>query len=553
MASQVLKKFVIGIGENHTELVNGLGQADKAISSFVSKAKGALGGLGLGAGLFGIVKSFADFGNDLAMFSASTGIAVEDVSRLGGALEYFGGNADTAKSALEGLQDAAREASDWGTGPLHEAAKKYGFMFNDSNGQVKDATVLYEDLADVFGRLTKSQQMDLASSLGLDRSSVLLLQQGKTAVRELMEEQAGLAGITAEDARMSREWMMTITRLKQTFVSLGRELARALLPVVQKITKFMADLAKKFKDNRQLIERVAQVIKNNLVPAFAFAALGIGRALLPLMGYLAPLVAIALLIDDIAVFMADNGGKSVLGELLGDKGDGVRKKLKELFSGLQGILGDVLVGDFKGAFKKIKKLWLETVLPLALDLGSELMKALPQITGKILNVVKEALLASVSWIVDTLNKVTDYFGWDSPFKDVKGDEIADALEKEGSGLLEEMKENIVNFLASVFSRGGVITEETVLEKEARERGITSKTTRADLDRAKGLLPLDTSAVNPSAISDNRNFNIFNNYHTTINSNTPVNASVVKRGVESGVKQGNGGFDLFNGVAFTGGG
>lgn len=548
MASETLKSIVVKLGANSKELLSELARADVAVSSFVSKAKGAFAGLDFGTGFAKYVKSFADLGNDLAMFSASTGIAVEDVSRLGGVLEYFGGNIDTAKSALSGLQKASQEAS-LGTGPLIDISREYGLELKDENGQVKDAVTLYEDLADVYGDLTNAQKADLASRLGFDSSSVLVLQQGKIALRGMMEEQSKLAGITAQDAAGSREWINSITRLQQTFASLGGDIASKLIPVINDVTKFVTDLTEKFRANRELVDKVAEVIKNNLVTAFAFAAASIGKAMLPLMRSLGPLTVLALLVNDISKFM--QGENSVLGDLFGDKGDAVREKFKNLVGGFGGILGDILVGDFKGAFKKIKKLWLESVLPLALDLGSELMKALPQITGKILTVVKDVLLESVSWIVDTLNKVADYFGWDSPFKDVKGDEVADALEKEGSGLLEEMGENIKNFIASVIIRGGVITEVTKLEKMTEEQGVKPGDKREDVDRAKGRLPLDISAVNPSAISDNRNFNIFNNYNTTINSNTPVNASVVESGVESGVKQGHGGFDLFNGVAMTG--
>lgn len=374
MAANVIKRFVIGLGTDNKQLVKGLGEADKSISDFVSKAKGILAGLGVGAGFAKLVTDFADIGDRLKQFSDSTGIAVEDVSRLGLALEKFGGDTNEAASTLENLQDSIRQAKDWGQGPLMDVMRRYGVDLHNGNKQVKTATELYYDLADIMQGMSKDRQRDLAQSLGLDEASIKFLQQGRKGVDEMLSSVSDMAVMTEADAAASREWKKTLTDLKQSLVGFGRQIARAVMPVIQKFTDWAKKITTYFNENRQVIDHVANVIKNNLGPAFAIAAAMIGKSMAGLMIKLAPLTAIALLIDDIAVFMSNSGGKSVIGTLLGDKGDAVRETIAKIFGSIGGILSKILTGDFKGAFEEVKKLWIEILVPLAKDLGSWVWK-----------------------------------------------------------------------------------------------------------------------------------------------------------------------------------
>ena len=68
MAADIIKRFVIGLGTDNKKLVKGLGEADKSISDFVSKAKGVLAGLGIGAGFANLIKDFTDIGTGFINF-----------------------------------------------------------------------------------------------------------------------------------------------------------------------------------------------------------------------------------------------------------------------------------------------------------------------------------------------------------------------------------------------------------------------------------------------------------------------------------------------------
>ena len=179
-----LKNYVVGVGIRDNNFTAGLKNMGGQLKSFVSQM-----GIMLGAGSLGMAfKKFIDTGTDISNFSSLTGIAEQDITALGGALEQFGGNVDSAKSSLQALQQGLSQA-EWGQGQLLETAALYGVELYNQDGSLKNAQQLLMGLADDFQHLTKAQQFTLGSQLGLDESTILLLQQSKTNIKALLEEQ----------------------------------------------------------------------------------------------------------------------------------------------------------------------------------------------------------------------------------------------------------------------------------------------------------------------------------------------------------------------------
>ena len=112
-----LKNYVIGVGVRDNGVTKGLKQMGSGI-------KDLMGQFGLLAGATGIgmaLKSFTDMGMSISNFSNMTGIAVEDISTLGAALERFGGDSESAKNSLQSLQQGLSLA-EWGQGDLLQTA-----------------------------------------------------------------------------------------------------------------------------------------------------------------------------------------------------------------------------------------------------------------------------------------------------------------------------------------------------------------------------------------------------------------------------------------------
>ncbi len=521
-----LKKYVIGLGSDNSGLIKGLGAADSQITAFVSKAGKLLSGLGAGAGFAKLIKDFTGIGSELKTFSDSTGLAVEDVSRLGLALEQFGGDTADAAAALNGLQDSIRQAVDWGQGPLIDVMGRYRVELQNSNGKIKTATELYYDLADVMQGLNKSQQRDLASSLGLDESSVRLLQQGRDGVEELLASRSDMAVMTKEDAEAAREWDLAAKELKQTLTGMGRDLIRTLTPAIKAFGKILEGITNFFKEHKVLIAAVAGLLMTTLVPAFVSAGISMAAAMAPLLAALAPLAAIALLIEDIAVFM--QGGNSLLGDLLGDNGDVVREMLGNVFSGLGGILTKVLSGDFAGAFEEAKKLWNDTLVPVFKGLGG---------------IIVEGLDVLWNWFKGL---AADMGNWLKEAVFLMIDELAMAFGNTKLGRALGFGYGDYEFKSQAYKEK---------EKEIQEATGTAKKHNMDVgtywermrEMKEGELIHGISGSTTNNASSTNNIVV----NQTFNGQTDPNA--VKRAAQSGVEQGAENLSYNDALAFVGGG
>lgn len=310
-----LKNYTIGVGIRDNNFTAGLKNMGGQLRTFVSQM-----GLMLGAGSLGMAfKKFIDTGTDISNFSSLTGIAEQDITALGGALEQFGGNVDSAKNSLQALQQGLSQA-EWGQGQLLETAALYGVELYNQDGSLKNAQQLLMGLADDFQHLTKAQQFTLGTQLGLDESTILLLQQGKTSIKALLEEQQKMGAMNAKQAADAKKFSIEWTKLKQSLGSLGRSIAVDIMPP---ILDFVKQLSK-------AVDWVRSLDTYTIVLAGSFGVLGYAvknftqiatfftknfwRANLPLVALTAALTLLFLIVEDI--YSWTQGKKSIFGEIL---------------------------------------------------------------------------------------------------------------------------------------------------------------------------------------------------------------------------------------------
>lgn len=310
-----LKNYIVGVGVRDNGVTKGLKQMGSGI-------KDLMGQFGLLAGATGIgmaLKSFTDMGMSISNFSNMTGIAVEDISTLGAALERFGGDSETAKNSLQSLQQGLSLA-EWGQGDLLQTSAMYGVnLFND-DGSIKNAQQLLMGLADDFTHLTKAQQFSLGQKLGLDESTIQLLQQGKENIDSILSEVSSQGVIDARQAEEAKKFALEINKLKRNLATLGRSIATSVMPVLQEFTKILTkivDFLKQFDAATYAIGAgivaLGWTIKNfgNFMKVFTK---DFWKANLPLMALIAGLTLLFLIVEDIYGYF--NGKDSVFGDIV---------------------------------------------------------------------------------------------------------------------------------------------------------------------------------------------------------------------------------------------
>lgn len=322
-----LKNYTVGVGIKDNNFTAGLKNMGGQLKGFVSQM-----GIMLGAGSLGMAfKKFIDTGTDISNFSSLTGIAEQDITALGGALEQFGGNVDSAKSSLQALQQGLSQA-EWGQGQLLETAALYGVELYNQDGSLKNAQALLMGLADDFQHLTKAQQFTLGTQLGLDESTILLLQQGKTNIKALLAEQQKMGAMNAKQAVDAKKFSIEWTKLKQSLSSLGRSIAVDIMPPV---IDFVKQLGKAVDWVRSLdtytimlaasFGVVGYAIKNlqSIMTIFSKSFL---KANLPLLALITGLTILFLLVEDIVGYF--NGKESLFGKFL--ENERVKKVISDI-------------------------------------------------------------------------------------------------------------------------------------------------------------------------------------------------------------------------------
>lgn len=362
---------------------------------------GAAAGIATAAGgLFAFVASNTQAADALADFSAETGIAVERTQELGFAALMSGSSQEAMTASLAGLSKVAGDASR-GLGRGRKAFEELGISVTDAAGNVKTADVLFNELRESFARLGTSAgaQKSIIASLGLDPSTLQLLNATTEEVDALVEKSRALGIVTQEQAEASAEFQDSLALAQFGITALGQQVAVGLAPAMKGITDRFVDFLVVNKDLIRdgltylgeviisvmgFIERMTPVV---LAVAAAFGAWWLatgglaaimGVLLSPVVLITAGIVALLLIVDDLIV--AFNGGQSVIRdfflEFFGfdilpvmegivdgflwmiDKVMGLLDPWFETLGSLFSAIASAFQGDFSGALDHLKDAFL---------------------------------------------------------------------------------------------------------------------------------------------------------------------------------------------------
>lgn len=379
---------------------------------------GAAAGMAAAAGgIFAFVSSNTQAADALVDFNAETGIAVERVQELGFAASMSGSSQEAMTASLAALSKSAGDASR-GLGRGRKAFEELGISVTDAAGNVKTADVLFNELRESFARLGTSAgaQKSIIASLGLDPSTLQLLNATSEEVDLLVEKSRQLGIVTTEQAEAAAEFQDALGMAQFGVSALGQQVAISLAPAMQRVTERFIDFLIANKDLIRdgltylgeviisvtgFVERMAPVI---LIAAAAFAAWQLatgglvailGVLLSPVVLITAAIVALLLIIDDLIV--AFNGGQSV-----------IRDFFMEFFGFdivpvLHGIVDafNAMIGELLGIIEPFVAIWGELFSAVILAFQGDFEGALDALGNAFMmwiDLVKGAFGAMFDWL-----------------------------------------------------------------------------------------------------------------------------------------------------------
>jgi len=277
-----------------------------------------------------------------------TGESTDYIHRLGQVAELSGSSVQAAQSSILGLSKVIGEAAN-GTGKGAKAFEQYGLSAKDAEGNIKQTSVVLEELRQKMRGMESSEQIAMLAKLGVDGSMIQLLTADLDEFNEQMAEmQLMTLGVgTEENTTTAAAFKDALTELGIMLKSLGETIALRIAPA---ITELIGKFKAWFVENSALIASVGDAIGfvlglifdvanafittldrlvshtigwENAIYLVGAALAWMGRSLLfnPLTLWVAGIAAVLLLIEDLIVYM--KGGESFFSDYWKPIADGL--------------------------------------------------------------------------------------------------------------------------------------------------------------------------------------------------------------------------------------
>lgn len=357
---------------------------------------GAAAGLAAAAGgFFAWTAGVLDTIDPLAQLSRETGVAVENIQKLGYAASVNGSSLEAVSGSFREVSKRIGEFVQVGGGPAKEVIEKLGLEMKDAAGNVKQADQVMVELADSMRGMSQAEKMNVLDKMGIDQSMIQMLSLSSEEITKLTAKAAGLGVVTKEQADGAAAFNDSLTTLKFGLSGIQNAVAVGFAPAMTDLTNRFIGFLEANQDvirdgltwlgevlsaTMGFLERMLPIILG-VAAAFVVWQLATG-GLVAIMGVLlspvvlitAGIVALLLIVDDLIV--AFNGGQSVIRdfflEFLGFdivpimQGivdafmwmvDTVSALLEPWFASLGGLFSAVIAvfqGDFTGALDHLK-------------------------------------------------------------------------------------------------------------------------------------------------------------------------------------------------------
>jgi hypothetical protein len=237
-----------------------------------------------------------------------------------------------------------------------------------SIGRQRDALEVMEELAAAVEQMTPDESRGFLQALGLDSATIMLLQQGRDGMKDLVRQKKEDAVYTKEDYEAIRQYNVEMGKVKKGFIGIMGIAFRTIMPAFTKVTEYVGKFVKYLKRHQTAVKAffvmIGVLVTGYLIPTF----LAFARTLMmnPLTWVILALAALALVIEDLIVWL--DGGESALDrfwtELFGSPEE-AKKTFEDIKKGVKEFVEESIpklqefAWEVKELIDDIQKLWQE--------------------------------------------------------------------------------------------------------------------------------------------------------------------------------------------------
>ena len=345
----VIDELMIKLGLDGSGAKKGMKDAENTIKGSMKNITSTLqGGLasvskiftGFGAalvGAFSVGSAFSTWKEQAAEFgdmAKRLHMSIEDVQGWAGAIGKFGGSSADLEGTLRGLNGQLARMATLGKSRTGTLLQSLGIDAGEI-GRQRDALDVLQDLAGVMEQMTPDEARGIGQALGLDSSTIMLLQQGREGMRDLIREKRESAVYTQEDADAVKAYNVEMGKLKKGFMGIMGVLFRSIMPAFTLVTKYVGQFVNYLRKHQTAVKAFFVMISALVMGLLLPSIIAFFTALMtnPITWVILALVALALVIEDLIVWM--DGGESALDRfweaLFGDRENAKRtfEEIKE--------------------------------------------------------------------------------------------------------------------------------------------------------------------------------------------------------------------------------
>lgn len=383
-----------------------------SLLGLAARAAGVLGALfSVGAIMGGISNSIA-YADSIGETAEALGVATDELSAWSDAAGLAGGSAQGLQNSIRTLSREAVNLATTGNSRVKPFFDELGVSLLDSTGKARNILEVLPEIAEQFEGLGRQEAIGLGQRLGLDQGTIMLLQQGRRGVEELVARQRELGTVSQEDAEVAAAFNDALDDTAHAFRTIYTGIATTILPAFTWFLEKLQAITRWAREHRVLVTSfftaVATAITVFYLPAMIKAAAATLAATWPFILIAAVIAAaaaaIALIAEDIYVFL--KGGNSLIGQvsqkwpIIGKTIEGIRDWFIWLFDA-----ADKVITFFSDMWNSPQQALEDFKLVLS-TLWNDFIDSVPGLRSILDAVVKifEAALAPIKAVVDGLTK-----------------------------------------------------------------------------------------------------------------------------------------------------
>ena len=207
--SQTVDELDIKVGVDADGVEKGMKQAESAVSKGISSLTSKLSALSAAiTAAFSLGMAFKQYTEQAAAMGKLADAIDVDISKLHAWSEAAiraGGSAEGFQSSIEQMSGQLSRIALTGTSRMKKVFEGAGIDAGEL-GRQRDAFAVMMDLAEKAETMSKAEFFGLGRALGLDKGTIMLLQQGRASLKDAIHAQKELGVYTKEDAKITADF-----------------------------------------------------------------------------------------------------------------------------------------------------------------------------------------------------------------------------------------------------------------------------------------------------------------------------------------------------------